>query len=298
MSIKTSEREELELELDELAAWRGIARRSAGGSVPLTAVATRTRMAQSIARRLFLIVPPVLLALFILLSWYLGTTYGHVYSIILPAPGDVFAALGDGITSGLFLSNALVTMQESLVGFALAVLVALPVGYGIAKWRLFSVTMQPYLAAGQAIPAIVIAPVLYLIFGYGSVPVIILCALIVLFPMVITTALGFQTIDRSLVDAARVEGASGWPMLASIEFPMALPSIIAALRTGLTLSITGALVGEFVIQGSQGLGYLVLVSVDQFNSSLLFATLIVLGFLAALYYCASWFLVKLADAVY
>lgn len=300
MSVKTSEPVE-ELELDDLATEQLAAGQPVAGRTQMARLRARTRRVQSIAQRLLLIAPPVLLALFILLIWYLATSQRHagdVGSIILPAPGDVFSSLGDGIRSGLFLSNALVTVQESLVGFALAVIVAMPMGYGIAKWRLFAVTLQPYLAAGQAIPAIVIAPVLYLIFGYGAVPIIILCALIVLFPMVITTALGFQTIDQALVDAARVEGASGWSMLAHIEFPLALPAILAALRTGLTLSITGALVGEFVVQGSQGLGALVLVSTDQFNTALLFATLIVLGLLAALYYCASWSLVKLADAIY
>ena len=299
MSVKTNEPEELEL--DERGADQAASRRPVAGRSAPAIAGRRTQKAQSIAQRLFLVVPPVLLALLFLLGWYVATGHRHagdVGSIILPAPGDVFSSLGDGIRSGLFLSNALVTVEESLVGFALAVLVALPMGYGIAKWRLFAVTMQPYLAAGQAIPAIVIAPVLYLIFGYGAIPIIILCALIVLFPMVITTALGFQTIDHSLVDAARVEGAWGWPMLVHIEFPLALPAIIAALRTGLTLSITGALVGECVSQGSQGLGSLVLVSTDQFNTPLLFATLFVLGFLAALYYCASWLLVKLADAIY
>lgn len=296
MSAKTTMPDELELQASgtqQVASGQVIV-----GRPPLAEIRRRTRKAQNVAQRLFLIVPPVLLALVILLGWYLATTAGHVQSIILPAPADVFSSLVDGLRSGLFLSNALVTIEESLFGFALALLVALPMGYGIAKWRLFAVTLQPYLAAGQAIPAIVIAPILYLIFGYGSVPIIILCALIVLFPMVITTALGFQTIDQALVDAARVEGASGWPMLAHIEFPLALPAILAALRTGLTLSITGALVGEFVVQGAQGLGALVLVSTDQFNVPQLFATLIVLGVLAALYYSAAWLLTKLANAIY
>lgn len=296
MSVKTSEPEVLET--GEQVAERVNARQPSRGGGPFTAFGPRTKKAQGIAQRLFFIVPPLLLGLLILLSWCLATGKGRVNSLILPAPGDVFATLVDGMRSGLFLSNALITVQESLLGFALAVLVALPVGYGIAKWRLFAVTIQPYLAAGQAIPAIVIAPVLYLIFGYGTLPIILLCALIVQFPMVITTALGFQTIDPALVDAARVEGASGWPMLARIEFPLALPVILAALRTGLTLSVTGALVGEFVSQGSQGLGALVLVSTDQLNAPLLFATLLVLGFLAALYYCASWCLVKLSNAIY
>jgi NitT/TauT family transport system permease protein len=217
---------------------------------------------------------------------------------ILPTPGDVLSTLFDGLKSGLFLSNTLVTMQESLLGFCLAVIVALPMGYGLAKSRLFAATVQPYLAAGQAIPAIVIAPLLVLWLGYGVLPIIILCMLIVLFPMVITTALGVQTIDHSLTDAARVEGASGLQMLVHIEFPLALPAILAAVRTGLTLSITGALVGEFVLSGDLGLGSLVLQAKNQFDLPLMFATLVILAGLAALYYGASWSLVKLAEAVY
>ena len=116
--------------------------------------------------------------------------------------------------------------------------------------------------------------------------------------MVITTALGVQTIDTLYTDAARVEGASGWSMLARIEFPLALPGILAALRLGLTLSITGALVGEFVSNSAQGLGALVFEAKDQFNAPLLFATLIFLAGLAAIYYSASWLFVKLADMVY
>lgn len=296
MSVKTSVSEDMLLirRAEEGVEQSSLTSRQSS----LAALSRRTQRAQSVSHHLLVIVPPLLLGAVILVIWFAGTALGHVQSLILPAPGDVFASLGAGLSSGLFFSNALVTIEESLVGFLLAVVIGLPLGYGIAKWRLFAATVQPYLAAGQAIPAIVIAPVLYLLLGYGVVPIIILCALIVLFPMVITTALGFQTIDPALVDAARVEGASGWPMLAKIEFPLALPAILAALRTGLTLSITGALVGEFVVQGASGLGALVLVSTDQFNTPQLFATLLVLAFLAALYYTVSWLLVKLANAIY
>ncbi len=296
MSVKTSVSEDMLL---VRRAEEGVEQSSlTSRQSSLAALSRRTQRAQSVSHHLLVIVPPLLLGVVILVIWFAGTSLGHVQSLILPAPGDVFASLGAGLSSGLFFSNALVTIEESLVGFLLAVAIGLPLGYCIAKWRLFAATVQPYLAAGQAIPAIVIAPVLYLLLGYGIVPIIILCALIVLFPMVITTALGFQTIDPALVDAARVEGASGWPMLAKIEFPLALPAILAAVRTGLTLSITGALVGEFVVQGASGLGALVLVSTDQFNTPQLFATLLVLAFLAALYYTASWLLVKLANAIY
>jgi NitT/TauT family transport system permease protein len=258
----------------------------------------RSRSKPIATQRAKLIIPPLILALLLLMGWFIGTATGKVPDFILPSPRDVFASLVDGLRSGLFLSNALVTIQESLLGFLLGVIIALPLGYAIAKSRLFAATVQPYLAVGQAIPAIVIAPLLVIWLGYGLVPITILCMLVVLFPMVITTALGVQMIDHVYTDAARVEGASGWSMLTHIEFPLALPAILAALRIGLTLSITGALVGEFVNNSAQGLGALVFEAKDQLNAPLLFATLIFLAGLAALYYSVSWLLTKLAEIVY
>lgn len=289
MSVTTTTTEDVSLKVQE----------SAHSDTMIVSPETRHASARQIPpQRVLLVVPPVILAVFLLMGWYISTATGSVPSLILPTPGDVFAALSDGFRSGLFLSNAMVTIQESLLGFLLAVIVALPLGYELAKSRIFAATVQPYLAAAQAIPAIVIAPILVLWLGYGLVPITILCMLVVLFPMVITTALGVQTIDHTYTDAARVEGASGWSMLVHIEFPLALSAILAALRTGLTLSITGALVGEFVSNSGQGLGALVFVAKDQFNTPLLFATLIVLAVLAALYYGVSWLLIKLANVIY
>ena len=168
----------------------------------------------------------------------------------------------------------------------------------MAKSRLLATALHPYLAAGQAIPAIVIAPLLVIWLGYGLIPNVILCMLIVLFPMVITTILGVQTLDQTLIDAAHVEGASGWSLLAHIEFPLALPALLAGVRTGLTLSVMGAVVGEFVSGGDQGLGALVQLAKEQFDTPALFATLIILGVLAGLYYMTSWLLTKLAKTVY
>ena len=176
--------------------------------------------------------------------------------------------------------------------------IALPLGYGVAKSRLLAYTLQPYLAAGQAIPAIVIAPFLYLWFGIGTLSVIIVCMLVVLFPMVINTILGVQTIERELLEAAQLEGAAGWSLLSQIEFPLALPAILAAVRTGLTLSITGAIVGEFFCNPDHGLGALVHIALNQYNMAFMFATVLVLAVLAALYFGATWFLLKLAEVIY
>lgn len=249
------------------------------------------------AARLLTILAPVLLGVILLGSWYISTSRGLVATYELPPPSDVWTSLQAGLASGLFLHMAWVTLQESLGGFLLAVVLALPVGYSLAKWRLFAATVYPYLAAGQAIPAIVIAPFLVVWMGYGMGPTVVLCLLVVLFPMVITTALGFQTLDQALVDAARVEGASLWPMLSTIEFPLALPAIMAAVRTGLTLSVVGALVGEFVTNTDQGLGALVQIAKNQYDVPLMFATVLVLAVIAALFYGVTWGLTRLSQAL-
>jgi NitT/TauT family transport system permease protein len=302
MSVTTSRRDGVSLEIRSSAQHGQEGQNSeegaSGARNPVSASIPAHTQQLRLLKRTLSVAPPLALAVILLVSWYLSTTYGQVNSLILPAPGDVLNSLTNGLSNGLFLNSALVTIQESLSGFLLALAVALPLGYGLAKSRFMAASIQPYFAAGQAIPAIVIAPLLVLWLGYGLVPIMIVCMLVVLFPMVINTILGVQTIDRSIIDAARVDGATGRSMLAFIEFPLALPAILAGVRTGLTLSITGALVAEFVIGGDQGLGSLVLLAKDQFDTAFLFAILIVLGVLAFVYYSASWLLVKLAQAIY
>ena len=296
MSVTTSTSEDVSFEM------RPYAREVEGiGKIERPARSARRRAfapPPAAVQRVLPLLPSIVVAVILLLAWYLSTAYGHVPSLILPAPGDVFASLGNGLSSGLFQSNALVTIQESLFGFLLALAVALPLGYGLAKSRLIAAAIHPYLAAAQAIPAIVIAPLLGLWLGYGPGPNLVLCTLIVLFPMVITTILGVQTIDPEVADAARLDGAGGWSLLAHVEFPLALPAVLAGVRTSLTLSITGALVGELVNNSPTGLGYLILLAKNQYDLALMFATLVILALLAALYYGVSWLLTRLAAIVY
>ncbi|HLI68150.1 MAG TPA: ABC transporter permease [Ktedonobacteraceae bacterium] len=276
---------------------RGIATQTLPAVSPRSLPRARAGAPYRTPSRLLTVLPPLILGVVLLGLWYLSTARGLLPDYELPTLTSVWSALVSGLTSGLFLRMAWVTIQESLGGFLLALVIALPVGYGLAKWRLFAAAVHPYLAAGQAIPAIVIAPFLVFWMGYGMGPVVVLCFLVVLFPMVITTALGFQHIERSLVEAALVEGAPFWPMLVRIEFPLALPAIMAAFRTGLTLSIVGALVGEFVTGTDQGLGALVQIAKNQFNMPLMFATVIILACIAAIFYAFSWSLTKVSEAI-
>ena len=251
-----------------------------------------------IVERLFPLLPPLIVALVVFVSWYVSSTVGHVRDLFLPTPVAVLHSLTSNISAGVYWHNTLVTVRESVFGFLLALVVSLPLGYSLAKSRWLAVAIHPYLAAGQAIPAIVIAPMLVLWLGYGLVPNTVVCLLVVFFPIVINTILGVRTIDREIVDAARVEGASGWSMLVHIEFPLALPAILAAIRSGFTLSITGALVAEFVQGGDQGLGSLVMQALHHYDTPFMFATLLVLACLAVLYNASAWLLARLTTKIY
>jgi NitT/TauT family transport system permease protein len=238
--------------------------------------------------------PALLLGITVLALWQLVTVTGAVLPYYLPAPGDVLRAWlrevglsgSSSHTTPQLLSYGLTTLMESVAGFLLGTAIAIPLGYGIARSQALARALQPYMAAMQALPAIALAPLLTMWLGYDSPPVIALCALIVFFPMVVNTALGLRTLDRDLLDAARVAGAEGWTLFRYMEFPLALPSILAGLRVGLTLSITGAVVGEFVA-GGQGLGELLIVASSQSNRPLEFATLLTLALLAAILYAVA-----------
>lgn len=215
--------------------------------------------------------------------WVALTRAGAVAPYLLPAPLEVARAFWQALASGMLWEYTRTTLVESLTGFALGMLVALPAGYAIAKSRLLARAIEPYLAASQAVPAVALAPLLVLWLGYGLLPVAILCALIVFFPSVVNTALGIRTIDRDVLDAARVDGAGPWAQLRYFEAPLAVPAVLAGMRTSLTLSITGAVVGEFVL-GDRGLGGLLTIARGNFDTPLVFATLLTLTLLAAAMY--------------
>lgn len=226
---------------------------------------------------------PLLFGVFGLLLWQFLVQSGTVSDFLLPYPQAVVTGLWLSLVQGGLPGDVGVTLLEAVAGYALGVAFALPMGYGIATSRVVARTLQPYLAASQAVPVVAIAPLVALWLGYGLLPVVVLCAVIVFFPMVVNTALGIRTVDPDITSSARTEGAGRWNLLWHIEAPLALPSILAGLRTSLTLSITGAVVGEFVV-GGRGLGELLIVQRSSSDPAGAFSTLLVLASLAAALY--------------
>lgn len=227
--------------------------------------------------------PPVTLGLVLLLLWWYFTTFGVVNSYFLPAPKSVLTRIISGLNQGYLLHSLTATLGEALLGCFAAGIIGVPCGYFVAKSRLFHRLVGPYLAASQAVPAVAIAPLLTMWVGYGTLPVVLLCTIMVIFPVIVSTSVGIYHMDKEVIGAARLDGASGLTMACSIELPLAAPSILAGIRTGFTFSVTGAIVGEMVT-GAQGLGMLLISAQHSGDTVGMFAVITMLALCAMTIY--------------
>lgn len=230
------------------------------------------------------VLAPLLLAAVVLAGWELATRTGAVDTFFLPAPTEVFARVWSDLT-GPALSYAWPTLQAAVGGSLLALAVAVPLGVLVTSSAWARTALEPYIAASQALPAVAVAPLLVLWLGYGLVPVMVLCALMVFFPILVSTVHGLTEVDRDIVAAARVDGASGLTLLRLILLPLALPAILSGMRNGFTISITGAIVGE-IVTGGRGMGLLLSARAAAADATGLFSVLVLLGAAAITVYIA------------
>lgn len=223
---------------------------------------------------------PVFLGVFLVGLWALISRLGIVSPALLPTPTAVVQALLAQVVDPRFLEHLGQTLLEAVGGASLGILVGVPLGAIIHRWRWLDAAVAPYLGATQSIPAVALAPLLVLWVGYGTGAVVLLCALMVFFPIVIATAVGLHEVPPELRDAAAMDGASGWRVLSEIEFPHALPVVLSGVRNGVALSLTGAVVGELVMGGS-GLGSLMVMQRDLVDTPGMFATILVIALCSA-----------------
>ncbi len=226
---------------------------------------------------------PWLFGLTLLLAWALVVAVAAPPPYMLPAPLAVAERLGTALGSPVFWPAVRETFAEAVGGSLLGTAVALPLAVAIHRSRLLNAAITPFLGATQAIPAIAIAPLLAIWVGYGIGPIILLCALMVFFPILVSAVVGLRHVDHHVVDAARMDGAGSFALLRHIEFPLALPTVLAGLRNGFALAVTGAVVGEMVMGGS-GLGQLLTIQRDAVDTAGMFATIVVLCAMASALY--------------
>ncbi len=234
---------------------------------------------------------PPLTLLVVLGLWQLVTMFEVYPSFVLPAPATVAERWVEAAQSGVLWKHASTTMLEAALGFAFAAGVAGVLCYPIARSPLVSTLLGPLLAATQAIPLVALAPLLVIWFGFGLTPKIITCALIVFFPLLLNAVSGLRSVDKLLREAAQVFGATRWQAFWLVELPLALPTLLTGVKISFTVSITGAVVGEF-ISADAGLGYLLNKGRGQFDTPVVFVALITLTAIALGAYASVGFLEK------
>lgn len=228
------------------------------------------------------------LALIVLAIWQLAVPVLGLSEFVLPTPLQILRRMGKDYA--LLLIHARVTLFEVLGGFACAVLAGIPTALLIFYSRVFERAVYPLLIAEQAVPKVALAPLVVLYLGYGWAPKIFLAFLIGYFPIVVSTVVGLQALDPAMVSLVRSMGANGWQTFVKIRLPAALPSIFGGLKLAIGLAVIGAVIGEYVA-AEKGLGYLQLQANSQFDTTLNFASVVMISGLGVFLFA----LVRLAE---
>jgi NitT/TauT family transport system permease protein len=217
-------------------------------------------------------------------AWKLVVVLTGLPVFVLPAPETVGERFASAWLDGTVWPHFVTTMIEILLGFAVGAGLAVVVGYGLARSVLFERLASPYLVAAQAIPILVLAPLFVVWFGSGLLSKVLICALIVFFPVAIATMVGIRSVDPRLIELGRSLRATSRQILTTLEIPAALPSIFGGMRVGVTLAVVGAIVGEWA-GASKGLAVLInLARGSLFDIPLMFATLVTIALVGIVLY--------------
>ena len=239
-----------------------------------------------ISRTASLLLPVLIAAVVFVVAWKLIVIVGSYPVFILPAPEVVLGRFVSAWVDGTMTPHVLATLTEIAFGLLIGATLAVLIGYLLARSRLVERLLSPYLVAAQATPILALAPLLVLWLGTGPAAKVVICALIVFFPVAVATMVGIRSVDARLLELGRSLRATRWQVLRHLEVPAALPQILGGMRVGVTLAVIGAIVGEWA-GADRGLGVLVnLARGSLFDYPLMFATLLTIAGIAVLLYLA------------
>ncbi len=222
-----------------------------------------------------------LLIVAMIAAWQIGVGITGVPKWLLPSPLDV--------ANTIVADRELITMhvgrtvQEATIGFIVAAILGISLGFAMDAWPLARRVLYPPLIGSQTVPIIAIAPLLVIWFGYDIVPKVMVVALICFFPMVVSTIDGLASVDRDYANLVRAMGGSEREVLRRVRIPGALPSIFSGARIAVTYSVIGAVVGEWV-GASRGLGIYMVRAADQMLTERVFAAIVLCAVLSIAFF--------------
>ncbi len=222
---------------------------------------------------------PTLTVLFVLVAWQAACAFEVVPSFLLPSPLDVASALVDD--APLLASHALVTLGEALAGLACGVAAGFLLAMAMDRFTVVDKALSPLVTISQTIPTVAIAPLLVLWLGYGMLPKVLLVALTTFFPITVSLASGFRSVDPDVIDLMRTMNASWWQMFRFAKLPAAADSFFAGLRISATYAVVGAVVAEW-LGGFEGLGVYMTRVRKSYSYDQMFAVIFIISALSLL----------------
>ncbi|HEX2565689.1 MAG TPA: ABC transporter permease [Burkholderiales bacterium] len=210
------------------------------------------------------------------LLWEALTRLFKVPVFMLPPPSAVLVAMKEN--PSIFVYHATYTLESTLLGFALAVVLGVVLAVAIVQSRLVERTLYTVLVSLNSVPKVAVAPLFILWLGTGIEPKIAIAAMIAIFAIVIDMVHGLKSVEPEMLDLGRALKGSRLKVLVKIQFPHALPSLFSGMKVAISLALIGAIVGEFVA-AKRGLGYLILLSQGQFDTTTMFGAIVILALL-------------------
>jgi NitT/TauT family transport system permease protein len=225
--------------------------------------------------------PSLVLGLILIALWEAAIHLFNVEVFVVPAPSAIALALAQN--ASLLAQATLVTAEEVLVGFILATLVGAALALLIVRYSLLGRALYPIIVLFQTVPKVALAPIFILWFGYDLSPKVLLIVVIAFFPVTLDMLAGLQSVEPGLIALMRSVGAKDNDILIRVRIPNALPHLMAGMKIAITLSVIGAIVGEFA-GASAGLGYMIQFASTQLDTPLVFAALIVISVVGVVFY--------------
>ena len=241
-----------------------------------SAVAVRAGNTRRWSRITADIAQPVAALIVFVLLWELICRVFSVPAFLVPAPSAIWTDTWK--LAGQVSMHTLATTQTTLLGFLASLIVSLPLAILLTASPVIANTVYPLLVLTQSIPKVALAPILVVIFGSNELPRVVVTFLVAFFPLMLSIAAGITSVPPELIELGRACRASRWRELWRIRLPYAVPFVFSGLKAAITLSVVGAVVGEFV-NADKGLGYLIVTSTAFFQVPLAWGALVLLSLL-------------------
>jgi NitT/TauT family transport system permease protein len=227
-----------------------------------------------------------LVLIFVFIAWKLYTTVSGISEFVIPTPEATWASLVELLFDGeTWTVHVWTTVFETIVGFAIAVVTGVGVGALLGRFYWLELALRPIIVALQVIPKVALIPIFVIMFGFGVTSKVVIAAILAFFPIMLNVMLGVRSVDPGQREVMRSLDASGWQTFKHLDFHSILPYAFAGMEVGIVFSLIGAIVGEY-LGANEGLGNLVVVSLNDLDAPQLFAVIILLAALGSILYFA------------